>query len=222
METIVELVRDRLEDARSRVRSGVRASKVFEEVMKVASPPPAGRTVEMPPPAAGTPSRGPAKAKVLLHVFADYQCPFSARLMPVLEDFQKGMGTGVRLIWHDLPLTVHPQAMLAAEAAREAFAQQGEAGFWRYNVALFAAQKEPQGLEQPHLEALAQEQGLDLQRFHDALQTHLHQSAIQADVALANGLQITGTPSSVLGNQFVSGYQPVGAFTKALRHNMKH
>ena len=68
-----------------------------------------------------------------------------------------------------MPLPFHKDAPLAAEAAREAFAQKGNAGFWKFHDKLFEAQGNPDGIKRPGLEKIAEEQGLDMAKFKAAL-----------------------------------------------------
>ena len=103
---------------------------------------------------------------------------------------------------------MHAQAQLAAEAAREAFDQQGNRGFWRFIDLAFAHQH---ALQRSDLEAYAQEIGLDLTRFRVALDRHRHLGKVRDDVEAADetGADI-GTPAF-----FVNGYFYSGAFEVA-------
>jgi protein-disulfide isomerase len=60
----------------------------------------------------------------------------------------------VRLVWRDMPLPFHPNAHMAAQAAREVFRQGGNAKFWAYQELLFAHQHD---LSRETLERLAQQ-----------------------------------------------------------------
>lgn len=80
-------------------------------------------------PAADAPSRGPAQARVVVEMFADFQCPFCARAVPTIEQLLARYPNDVRVVFRNYPLSFHAHAMEAAEAAREAYAQQGNAGF---------------------------------------------------------------------------------------------
>ena len=69
----------------------------------------------------------------------------------------------VRVVWRDLPLPFHPNAMPAAIAARAA----GEQGkFWEMHDKLFANQQQ---LDRADLEKYAQELGLNMGKFKAAL-----------------------------------------------------
>ncbi len=160
------------------------------------------------------PTFGPANARVVIEHFSDFQCPFCARVGPTLDQIRTRYGDRVRLVWRDYPLPFHNNAMLAAEAAREVFAQRGNAVFWRFNDALFANQ---QHLERADLERYARAVGIDLARFRRALDAHTHQPGIRDDMAAADatGAQI-GTPAFFINGRFVAGALPFEEFQRRI------
>ena len=74
---------------------------------------------------ANDPARGNMNAKVVIHEWSDFQCPFCGRVEPTVAQVMKDYGDKIKFVWHDLPLPMHPDAPLAAQAAREAFKQKG-------------------------------------------------------------------------------------------------
>ncbi len=149
------------------------------------------------------PSFGPSDARVVIQHFADYQCPFSSRVGPTIERIRRRYGDRVRFVWRDYPLPFHPAAMLAAEAAREAYAQRGNPGFWRFHDHLF---EHPQHIEREDLERYAREQGLDVDRFRAALDHHIHKPRVEEDMAVADATGASiGTPAFFIGGRFVAG-----------------
>jgi protein-disulfide isomerase len=99
--------------------------------------------------------------------------------------------------------------MEAAEAAMEAFAQRGLPGFWAMHDLLFEHQS---SLERADLEELAGIVGLDLRRFRRALDADTHHEAIESDIALAESLGATGTPSFYFNGRWMRGAQPFEVF----------
>jgi len=160
------------------------------------------------------PAFGAVQARVVIEHFTDFQCPFCARVAPTIAQIRERYGDRVRFRWRHYPLAFHQHAMLAAEAAQEAFVQQGNDGFDRYRDALFANQ---QNLEPADLERYARDQGLDLARFRDALDRHVHQATIRRDMAAANatGAEI-GTPAFFIGGRFVAGALPFAEFERRI------
>src|ERR1019366_9082613 len=95
------------------------------------------------------------------------------------------------IVWRDEPLPFHPRALPAAELAREARAQKGQAAFWAVHDALFASHPR---LEDTDLEAIARSAGLDVAMVTDAIAKGKHKIAIEQDMDLADDLQASGTP----------------------------
>ncbi|MBK6808517.1 MAG: thioredoxin domain-containing protein [Sandaracinaceae bacterium] len=171
------------------------------------------------PVTAEQPSQGPADALVTMVVFSDFQCPFCARLNPTVEQLMRAYPTQLRVVWRNLPLAFHPNAMPAAEAAMEAFAQGGDRAFWQMHDLLFEHQRD---LTRETLDRLAAQVGLDTQRFQAAMDSHAHQDAIEADMALAEQIGAQGTPNSFLNGVQVTGAQPYESFVEVMDAELAH
>lgn len=213
------IIDEELGKAKALVAGGTPKAKVYDEIMKNGKepPPPEKKDIGAPPP--GAPVKGNKAAKVVIQQFSDYQCPFCSRVEPTIDQVEKEYGSKVKIVWRDLPLPFHKDAQLAAEAAREAKAQKGDAGFWKYHKALFENQQK--GLGRETLEAIAQEQGLDMTKFKAALDQHTHAEAVEADKKAANAAGINGTPGFTVNGYFISGAQPFPAFKKAIELALK-
>lgn len=169
-------------------------------------------------PVAGAPMDGPADAPVTIVAFGDFQCPYCARGRVVMHDLRELFPTAVRVVWRDLPLARHDDAPLAAEAAREAFAQGGDALFWRYHDVLFG---HPGSIDRPHLERYAEALGMDLSRFRTSLDQHVHRAGVEADMALGERLEIDSTPTFFVNGTPVAGAQPIEVFEALIRLNLE-
>src|SRR5580698_6838738 len=90
-------------------------------------------------PIAGAPVRGSALAPVTIVEFGDFQCGYCARAERTMAQIRATYGDSVRFVWRDDPLPFHDRANAAAELAREARAEQGDAGFWMVHDALLTA-----------------------------------------------------------------------------------
>src|SRR5258708_27741452 len=63
--------------------------------------------------------RGNPKAKVMIVEFSDFQCPFCSQVQATLKNVLAKHEGSVALAFRDMPVAqIHPQAQLAAEAAR--------------------------------------------------------------------------------------------------------
>ena len=212
-----EVIDKRLAEAKKLVASGTPRDGVYAKIMETAKGPPPPETKDVPPPPADSPFMGAANAKVVIQEFSDFQCPFCARVNPTVDQVEKEFGDRVKIVWRNRPLEFHNNAQLAAEAAVEAYEQKGNAGFWSFHKKLFAAQKEPQGLERAGLEKIAQQEGLDMAKFKAALDSHKHKARVEADVKVADAAGVRGTPGFVIGKYWLSGAQPYPAFKKLVK-----
>ena len=210
------MIDEEIAKAEDLVKKGTPKARIYATLMKDAKGPPPPETKTVPAPGKANPSRGPANAPIVVQMFSDFQCPFCQRAVPTVESLEKAFPGRVRVVWRNFPLPFHTHARLAAAAALEAFAQKGNAGFWKMHDLLFAGQKQPDGLERAALEGYAQQIGLDMSKFRAALDDGRHDAAIQKDEAIAKTAGINGTPAFVINGYFVSGAQPLGAFKKVV------
>lgn len=181
---------------------------------RCASPPPVARAasaLDDSPliPVAGAPMQGPSSAPVTVVIFSDFQCPYCNRGRHVIADLRAAHPDLVRVVWRNLPLPRHPDARPAAEAALEAFAQGGDAAFWRFHDILFGHQEH---LARADLERYAALAGLDVERFRRALDDGTHAEALDADAALASRLGADGTPAFFVNGTPIVGAQPLEIF----------
>ena len=146
------------------------------------------------------PARGSAKAPVTIVLFSDFQCPFCSRVEPTLSQVEKAYGDKVRVVWKHQPLSFHPNAMPAAEAA-EAAREQGK--FWQMHARLFEGQR---ALSDGLYDQIAKEIGLDVRRFDEARRSGRGRARIAEDQALAARIGARATPT-----MFVNGVKVEGA-----------
>ena len=209
------LINEELAKAEKMVASGTAAEKVYAEIIKDgkgAQPP---ERVLAPAPSADNPGKGgPKNAPVIIQMFADFQCPFCKRVQESINQVVAKYPTKVRVVWRHRPLPFHNYAQLAAEASVEAFRQKGDAGFWAFSDKLFAAQSYGMSLDQPEIERIAQEAGLDVGKLSAALNARTHWKTVQADIDIAERMGIMGTPAFVVNDYFISGAQPFSRFKK--------
>jgi protein-disulfide isomerase len=114
----------------------------------------------------------------------------------------------VRLVWKNQPLSFHPNAMPAAEAAMSAY-EQGNDKFWAMHDRLFEKQNE---LSPAYYEQVAREIGLDVSRWKAAVEAHGAQSQIQADMSAGNALGANGTPTFFINGKKLVGALPFDSF----------
>jgi protein-disulfide isomerase len=215
------VIDEQLAKAKALTARGIPRAKVYEETVKEGKEPPPPERKEVAAPDATSPFKGGANAKVVIQEFSEFQCPFCKRVGPTMKEIEQEYGNRVKIVWRHLPLPFHKEAPLAAEAAQEAFAQKGNAGFWAMHDKLFEAQGSEGALARPNLEKLAQEVGLDMAKFKAALDSNKHKAKVDADAEVGNKAGVNGTPAFVINGYFLSGAQPSAAFKKLINRALK-
>ena len=160
------------------------------------------------------PQRGPAPAPVTIVEFSDFQCPYCGRFTPVLRQILAAYPTQVRLVYRYFPLSIHPEAQKAAEAAACA-GNQGK--FWEMHDTLFAEQS---SLGIDALKEKAKRLGLDAKQFDDCLDGGLAKEIVAADVEAGEKLGLAATPSSFVNGRFVNGAVTYDQMTALIEDEM--
>lgn len=149
-----------------------------------------------------SPVRGPAEARISIVEFSDLQCPFCARVSPVLQEIMKQYPSDVRWVFKNFPLDFHPDSPLAHRAVMAA-AQQGK--FWEMHDLVFAGQK---SIKREGLLEKARSLNLDMAQFTADLDSNRLAKQIEADRKEGEALQVNGTPTF-----FINGKEYSGALT---------
>lgn len=145
-----------------------------------------------------SPTKGNPNAEVVVVKFSDFECPYCAVAAGHMKDFVDERQDEVLYVYKHFPLnSIHPEAEPAAKASWAA-AQQDQ--FWLYHNGLFANQER---LGNDLYEELAQQMGLDMEQFNRDRNSDAAQAAVDADLALAEQLKLSGTPSFLMGGLLV-------------------
>jgi protein-disulfide isomerase len=133
---------------------------------------------------------------VALVEFADFECPFCGRHARDVEPMirQAFIDTGIlRQVFLNFPLSNHPRAVPASEAALCA-GKQGK--FWEMHDAVFQNQA---ALADADFTELARELRLDIALFTECITGGKERSLIDRHKSLARALSVQSTPSFFLG-----------------------
>jgi protein-disulfide isomerase len=209
-EVFKAMIDEELGKARALAEKGTAPAAMYEALTKDGKGPAEPETISVAP-APNAPTRGSATAKVTVQEFADFECTFCSRVDRTVEDLLKAYEGRVRLVWRNVPLVeMHPEAHLAAEAAMEAFAQKGNAAFWRMHDLLLANANKTSGvgLKRDALDGYARQIGLDMPRWKAALDGGAHKASIDAELKTADAAGIGGTPTFVINGYVLRGAQP--------------
>lgn len=144
---------------------------------------------------------GDEDAPVVVREFADYQCPACARFAGSLAQLKNEyVDTGkVRLVFFEMPLAQHSNAMPAAMAARCAGKQDA---YWGMHDALFenqaswSAASDPTDMFMRYADALGLHEG----RFQRCLTSEQTRSEVEDSLAIARQLRVASTPTVIVDN----------------------
>ncbi|PWB39164.1 MAG: disulfide bond formation protein DsbA [Parcubacteria group bacterium] len=149
--------------------------------------------------------QGNPEAKTTLVQYSDFQCPACVQFQQYFKTkIEPTLSNKVRVVYRNYPLTsIHPRALLAAQAA-EAAGLQGK--FWEMHDQLFADQSAWVGAMDPQIlfEQYATTLGLNLVRFKADMTSDTVKNAIAEDIASGDKAGIEGTPSFFINGKKVT------------------
>ena len=164
---------------------------------------------------ASDPKKGSADAPVVLIEYTDYQCPYCVRAQPTIAAVLERYGDSVVHVFKNLPLPMHAQAKLAAEAALCAGDQDK---FWEMHDWLFANKD---NISHDTLAAQAEAMSLDVPTFTACVNDGTYRQQVDADTAEANSFGIRGTPGFVINGRVLSGAQPLDQFIAVIDDELR-
>lgn len=159
-------------------------------------------------------ARGPATAPVTIVEFSDFECPYCARVQPTLAELDSAYAGKLRFVFKHKPLPNHKNAKFAAMAS---MAAQNQGKFWEFRELVFKNQR---ALSEDDLNKLAEQLGLDMERFKSDTKDPLAKARLSADDSLAIKFAITGTPSFLVNGRVLTGAQPFDQFRKIIEEEL--
>src|SRR5438552_2496331 len=156
--------------------------------------------------------QGNPKARFTLVEYGDYQCPFCGAAYPEVKKVQKDLGSKLRFVFRNFPLTnVHEFAQVAAETA-EAASVQGK--FWEMHDFLYEHQRTLG--DQSVALGYAKKLGLDAQRFEREISQHTYEKRIKDDFMGGVRSGVNGTPTFYVNGVRHDGPAEADAIVKSL------
>lgn len=137
----------------------------------------------------GSPFMGKADAPVVMTVFTDYQCPYCARLHPLLKQLVENNKDTLKIVFKNLPLQMHKFAKKAASAA---LAAHSSGKFMEMQDELY---KNMNNIDINNVRKIASDLGLDLDEFERKMNSKEIQRLISMDIMDAEKLGVRGTPT---------------------------
>jgi protein-disulfide isomerase len=190
-----------------------------------------GSESETPPPPSTPPAQfdlarvdkarqmGSETAPVWFIMGSDFQCPFCRNFhhdtWPKIEAEYVRTGK-IRVAFMNHPMSFHPRAVPAAEAAMCAGAQDR---FWAMHDSLFVNQDKwvNGGDPAPTFERFASSLGLDMTAWRNCVKTRATRALVEADYTRTENVGIKGTPGFVIGDSLaISGALPYADFKREI------
>jgi protein-disulfide isomerase len=144
-----------------------------------------------------TPVGGNPQGDVTIVEFFDYRCPYCKQVLPALQKLLKEDGK-LRFVYKELPV-LGPQSVAAAQAA---LAAQRQGKYEAFHSSMMAAKGQ---ITEDTVYKVAGSVSLDGDRLKEDMAAPEIDKALKANLALANALNIHGTPGFIIGNQIVPG-----------------
>ena len=151
------------------------------------------------------PSKGRHDALVTIVEFSDFQCPYCKQAAISLKPVIEGYGSDVRLVFKQMPLSIHPDAFKAAQASVCA----GEQGkFWEFHDVLFSSGD----LSEQALKKYALNLGLKMHEFSTCLSSEASAAIVRRDMQEAMRADVQGTPTFFVNGRIVRGIRSLEDF----------
>lgn len=145
---------------------------------------------------------GPLSASIVIVEYADFECPYCAQAVEVVNQIMKS-NDNICIIYRHFPLTSHHRNAGLAAMAAEAAGKQNK--FWEMHRALFDNQND---LGSEQIFGIARELGLDLRKFTNDLEDEHLLKHVQEDFESGIKSGVDGTPTF-----FVNGIKYEGDTT---------
>lgn len=176
--------------------------------------------------------KGNDKAKVVVQMFSDLECPHCKVSAEDIEAAQSAVGADqVLFVYKNYPLSNkcnphiggegHPYACDLAMALRCAGSQRRDA-FWEYKSWAFSgiemsSEEKERNFSLGGLKAYAEKIGLDSARFETCLMDKVEMGKIRADAEIGKKMGITGTPLILINGLIYKGERSPQGYARAFR-----
>jgi protein-disulfide isomerase len=158
-------------------------------------------------------SEGRSDAPLVLVEYGDYQCPYCGAAYPIVKRIRKELGSSLRFVFRNFPITnSHPQAEWAAETA-EAAAAQGK--FWEMHDFLYENQRFLG--DAAYFAKYEEKLKLDATRIAAEVAKGAYSSRIEEDFMSGVRSGVNGTPTFFINGVRYDGYPGFEQMVTALK-----
>lgn len=144
-----------------------------------------------------TPVGGNPRGDVTIVEFFDYRCPYCKQVLPTLQTVLKE-DHNLRFVYKEMPV-LGPVSVVAAHAA---LAAQRQGRYEAFHTAMMATKGQ---ITDDTVFKVAGSVGLDIDRLKQDMNAPEIERALKANLALAEALNIRGTPGFIVGKKIVPG-----------------
>lgn len=144
-----------------------------------------------------SPVAGNPRGDVTIVEFFDYRCPYCKQVLPSLQTLLKE-DHNLRFVFKELPV-LGPQSVTAARAA---LAAERQGKYEAFHNAMMATKGQ---ITDDTVYKVAGSIGLDVDRLKQDMSAPEIEQALKANLALADALNIHGTPGFIIGKRIVPG-----------------
>jgi protein-disulfide isomerase len=155
--------------------------------------------------------QGPVTAPVTLVEYGDYECPYCAQAYMIIKEVQQRLGSKLRFVFRNFPLTkIRPHAFQTAIAAETAAAQNK---FWEMYEYLF---KHGQVLTDDTIKRSAASIGLQVNRFYREFDDGTYSSHVNEDIESGRSSGVKSTPTFFINGDRYDGTWDLDSLLSAL------
>ncbi|HUB95836.1 MAG TPA: DsbA family protein [Stellaceae bacterium] len=155
-----------------------------------------------------TPEGGNPHGDVTIVEFFDYRCPYCKEVEPSLEAFLKE-DRNLRIVYKEFPI-LGPSSVYAAHVALAARAQ---GKYDQFHHAMMAVKG---SIDDDVVRKTAESVGIDMSKLASAVDGPAVDSIIKGNFALADALQIDGTPAFIVGDTLLPGVVDIDTLRKVV------
>ncbi len=152
----------------------------------------------------GSPFLGAANAPVEVVVFSDFQCPYCAKVGPLLATTLEHNPGKIKIVYKNFPLPFHKFSRAAAIAG---LAAQKQGKFWELHDLLF---QNGHDLDTDKINALAKQAGLNMARFKADLADPGIAQRVTQDLEEGQRAGVRGTPTIYVNGRELKHRSPEG------------
>jgi protein-disulfide isomerase len=167
-----------------------------------------------------SPVRGPSGAKVSIVEFSNFECPYCQKSWMKIREWMGKHPTDIQYVFKHYPPTSQGKISEVSEMAAAAQEISPEA-FWSVHDFLFSNEgqallKGERGKASEKIEQILREKGDDPAVFRSALDSGKAKRRVEADIATAKKVRVSGTPTILVNGEVFVGSIPDQVFQQYL------